>query len=172
MHADSVKSMVHRLENPPINCPRILLSALNNVVIQKHARVGSSVVRRIIEMVEIVGFEPETNELITNTVFEWDQATDSFLYKGHSFLYDKIQEMKGLTSDEMREEVERRIEIVKYMVRKHMVNFREIGALVSSYYKEPEVAFENVKKEIEKMEKREAQKRAVAAQKMRGEVRA
>jgi flagellar protein FlaI len=165
MHADSVKSMVHRLENPPISCPRILLSALNNVIIQKHARVGSSVVRRIIEMVEIVGFEPETNELITNTVFEWDQATDSFLYKGHSFLYDKIQEMKGLTSDEMREEVERRVEIVHYMVRKNMTDFREVGSMVSSYYKEPDVAFEEIKKDIEKMDRLEAQRAAVAATK-------
>jgi flagellar protein FlaI len=165
MHADSVKSMVHRLENPPISCPRILLSALNNVIIQKHARVGSSVVRRIIEMVEIVGFEPETNELITNTVFEWDQATDSFLYKGHSFLYDKIQEMKGLTSDEMREEVERRIEIVHYMVRKNMTDFREVGSMVSSYYKEPDVAFEEIKKEIEKLDRLDAQREAVAAAK-------
>jgi flagellar protein FlaI len=164
MHADSVKSMVHRLENPPISCPRILLSALNNVIIQKHARVGSSVVRRIIEMVEIVGFEPETNELITNTVFEWDQATDSFLYKGHSFLYDKIQEMKGLTSDEMREEVERRNEIIHYMIKKDMTDFREIGSLVSSYYKEPDTAFAEIQKEIEKMERLEAQKAAVEAQ--------
>ncbi|UCG70765.1 MAG: type II/IV secretion system ATPase subunit, partial [Thermoplasmata archaeon] len=168
MHADSVKSMVHRLENPPISCPRILLSALNNVIIQKHARVGSSVVRRIMEMVEIVGFEPETNELITNTVFEWDQATDSFLYKGHSFLYDKIQEMKGLTSDEMREEVERRIEIINYMIRRHMTNFREVGSLVSSYYKEPEAAFEEIKKEIAKMERLEAQRAAVAAKRKGG----
>jgi flagellar protein FlaI len=156
--------MVHRLENPPISCPRILLSALNNVIIQKHARVGSSVVRLIIEMVEIVGFEPETNELITNTVFEWDQATDSFLYKGHSFLYDKIQEMKGLTSDEMREEVERRNEIIHYMIKKDMTDFREIGSLVSSYYKEPDTAFAEIQKEIEKMERLEAQKAAVEAQ--------
>jgi flagellar protein FlaI len=167
MHADSVKSMVHRLENPPISCPRILLSALNNVLIQKHARVGSSVVRRIMDMVEIVGFEPETNELITNTVFEWDQATDSFLYKGHSFLYDKIQEMKGLTSDEMREEVERRIEIINYMIRKHMTDFREVGSLVSSYYKEPEVAFEEIKKNIVKMDRKEAQREAARAKKRR-----
>jgi flagellar protein FlaI len=170
MHADSVKSMVHRLENPPISCPRILLSALNNVVIQKHARVGSSVVRRIIDLVEIVGFEPETNELITNTVFEWDQATDSFIYKGHSFLYDKIQEMKGLTSDEMREEVERRIEIINYMIRKHMTDFKKVGALVSSYYKEPEVAYERIKKQMEKMDRLEAQRAAVEASKRGGKV--
>jgi flagellar protein FlaI len=112
-----------------------------------------------------VGFEPETNELITNTVFEWDQATDSFIYKGHSFLYDKIQEMKGMTSEEMREEVERRIEIVNYMVRKNMTNFRAMGSLVSGYYKEPAVAYQEIKKEIAKMDRLEAQKKAVARKK-------
>ncbi len=61
MHADSVKSMVNRLENPPINTPRILLTALKFVIIQKHARVGDSTVRRITSVVELVGFEPETN---------------------------------------------------------------------------------------------------------------
>src|SRR2546426_981349 len=68
MHADSVKSMVNRLENPPINTPRILLTALNFVIIQSHARIGDSIVRRMKQIVELVGFEPETNELITNTV--------------------------------------------------------------------------------------------------------
>jgi len=40
MHADSVKSMVHRLENPPIALPRILLSSLNIVLLQGQVRVG------------------------------------------------------------------------------------------------------------------------------------
>jgi hypothetical protein len=65
----------------------------------------------------------------------------------------------------MREEVERRIEIVNYMVRKNMTNFREIGSLVSGYYKEPAVAFQKIKKDIAKMDRREAQKRAVARKK-------
>ncbi|HIH00486.1 TPA: type II/IV secretion system ATPase subunit, partial [Thermoplasmata archaeon] len=82
MHADSVKGMVNRLENPPINCPRILLTALRNVLIQTHARVGMDMVRRIKQVIEIVGFEPETNELISNTVYEWDQAGDKFVFKG------------------------------------------------------------------------------------------
>ncbi|MCI4344879.1 MAG: type II/IV secretion system ATPase subunit, partial [Thermoplasmata archaeon] len=75
MHADSVKSMVNRLENPPINTPRILLSALNNVIIQIQARTEKGVVRRLKQVLEIVGFEPETNELITNTVYEWDPGS-------------------------------------------------------------------------------------------------
>jgi flagellar protein FlaI len=149
MHADSVKSMVNRLENPPINCPRILLTALRNVIIQTHARVGMDMVRRIKQLIEIVGFEPETNELISNTVYEWDQGTDKFVFKGHSFLFDKIMEMKNLTHEELLQEFERRVDIVKYMVIKDMSDFRDIWDLIRSYYKDPKGTAERARKDMQ-----------------------
>ena len=148
MHADSVKSMVNRLENPPINTPRILLTALNFVIIQTHARIGDSIVRRIKQVVELVGFEPETNELITNTVYEWDPATDSFLYKGHSFLFDEIMEMKNMTHEEMEAEFQRRVDIINYMREKDMVDFREIAKIVISYYQYPEETAKKIRDEM------------------------
>src|SRR3989449_1075313 len=134
MHADSVKSMVNRLENPPINTPRILLTALNFVIIQSHARIGDSIVRRMKQIVELVGFEPETNELITNTVYEWDAATDTFVYKGHSFLFDEIMEMKNMTHEEMEAEFQRRVDIINYMLQKNLIDFREIAKIVVQYW--------------------------------------
>ena len=148
MHADSVKSMVNRLENPPINTPRILLTALNFVVIQTHARIGDSIVRRIKQIVELVGFEPETNELITNTVYEWDPATDTFVYKGHSFLFDEIMEMKNMTHEEMEAEFQRRIDIINYMVQKEMTDFREIAKIVVAYYQYPEETAKRIRDEM------------------------
>jgi flagellar protein FlaI len=151
MHADSVKGMVNRLENPPINCPRILLTALRNVIIQIHARVGMDMVRRIKQLIEIVGFEPETNELITNTVYEWDQGKDKFLYKGHSFLFDKIMEMKNLTHEAMMEEFNRRVDIIRYMVLKDMEDHLEIWKIIKSYYKEPQQTAAMVRTELAKI---------------------
>ena len=148
MHADSVKGMVNRLENPPINCPRILLTALRNVIIQTHARVGMDMVRRIKQLIEIVGFEPETNELISNTVYEWDQASDKFIFKGHSFLFDKIMEMKNLTHEELQQEFERRVDIVKYMVSKDISDHREIWGLIREYYKDSKGTAEMVRKDL------------------------
>ena len=148
MHADSVKSMVNRLENPPINTPRILLTALKFVIIQKHARVGDSTVRRITQIVELVGFEPETNELITNTVYEWDSGTDSFIYKGHSFLFDEIMEMKNMTHEEMEEEFQRRVDLVNYMVEKDMIDFRQISNVVVSYYQYPDETAKRIRDEM------------------------
>ncbi len=148
MHADSVKSMVNRLENPPINTPRILLTALNFVIVQKHARVGSSTVRRITQMVELVGFEPETNELITNTVYEWDSGTDTFVYKGHSFILDELMEMKNMTHEEMDIEFQRRVDIVNYLVEKNTTDFKEIAELVVSYYQFPDETIKKLRDEM------------------------
>ncbi len=137
MHADSIVSMIHRLENPPINCPRILMTALNNVIIQKIVRTKEGITRRITQLVENVGFEPETNELITNVVFEWDQARDTHKFKGHSYLFDKIMTMKNMTHNEMMEEFERRVDIVKYWVKKEILDFRDIWKTIANYYKDP-----------------------------------
>jgi len=138
MHADSVQSMVHRLENPPINCPRVLLTALSFVIIQKFARIDDEEVRRIQEITEIVAFEPENDELITNTVFKWERSTDSYSYKGHSYNFEEIMTSKNLTQEEIDQEFENRVEVVKYMVEEDMVHYKDISKIVTSYYKEPE----------------------------------
>ncbi|HTT73661.1 MAG TPA: type II/IV secretion system ATPase subunit [Thermoplasmata archaeon] len=137
MHADSVKSMVNRLENPPINTPRILLSALNNVIIQIQAKTEKGVVRRLKQVLEIVGFEPETNELITNTVYEWDPATDTFVFKGHSFLFDKIMEVRNLTTEEMDAEFHRRATVIRYLVDHKITDYRQLWRTIAQYYKDP-----------------------------------
>src|SRR3989454_7655529 len=131
-----------------INTPRILLTALNFVIIQTHARIGDSIVRRIKQVVELVGFEPETNELITNTVYEWDAATDTFVYKGHSFLFDEIMEMKNMTHEEIEAEFQRRIDIVNYMLQKSLTDFREIAKIVVQYYQYPEETAKRVRDEM------------------------
>lgn len=149
MHADSVESMVHRLENPPINCPRVLLTALDFVIIQTFARVNDEEVRRIEEITEIVGFEPESDELITNTVFEWQRESDDFIYKGHSFNFDTIQSMQNYTQEEIMDEFDDRIEVIQYLADEDMTHYKEISKIVTSYYKEPDETLARIRRKTE-----------------------
>ncbi|MEM2869813.1 MAG: type II/IV secretion system ATPase subunit [Thermoplasmata archaeon] len=148
MHADSVKSMVYRLENPPINLPRILLSSLNIVVIQAQVKVGKGIARRIRSIVEIVGIEQETNELITNTVYVWNSADDNFTYNGHSFLFERIMSMKNMTTSQMKEEFKRRVEIIEWMGKANVRNYIEVASIISAYYKDPEATIKKVRSEL------------------------
>jgi flagellar protein FlaI len=151
MHAESVKAMIHRLENPPISCPRILMTALNNVIILSHTKVKENVVRRIKEVVEIVGFEPETEELITNVVFEWNQKDDSYIYKGHSYLFDKIMALKNWTYDEMEQEFARRTKVLEYIYKKNIADYRDIWTIITNYYKDPIPLYDAISKELEEV---------------------
>lgn len=149
MHAESAKAMIHRLENPPISCPRILITALNNVIVLTHTKVKDNVVRRIKEVVEIVGFEPETEELITNVVFEWNQKDDSYLYKGHSYFFDKLMALKNWTYDEMEQEFTRRTKVLNYIFKKDIADYRDIWTIITNYYKDPIPAYDAISKELE-----------------------
>lgn len=139
IHADSVRSMVHRLENPPIDLPRMLVASLNLVLLQGAVKVGRTMGRRVKQITEIVGLEPETNELVTNTVFAWNPATDIFDYSGHSYLFEeKIMRAKNWTSEQMREEFQRRVELIEYMMSVNVKSHHEVAKVVSGYYQNPE----------------------------------
>ncbi|HML27053.1 MAG TPA: type II/IV secretion system ATPase subunit, partial [Methanomethylovorans sp.] len=105
MHADSVQSVVHRLENPPINVPRIMIQALDIVSIQAQVKER---VRRCKSLTEIVGVDPRTGELLTNEVFIWDAAKDSFQYSGRSYMLESIMENRGWNEEKLKDELKKR----------------------------------------------------------------
>ncbi len=148
MHADSVKAMVHRLENPPIALPRILLSSLNLVLLQGQVKVGKGMSRRVKAIVEIVGIEPETNELITNTVYAWNPADDTFVYNGHSFLFERIMNLKNLTSEQMKEEFKRRMEVIEWMGKTNVRGYRDVAKIIAAYFKNSEETIKRVRREL------------------------
>lgn len=152
MHADSAQSIVHRLESPPINLPRILLSALNIIILQGQVRLGNSMVRRVKEIIEIVGIERRTNEIITNTVFKWSPVTDSFKFYGQSSLFDKIGERTNITIKEVLDEWKQRADIIKWMQKNEVRSYLEVAKIVTAYYKEPENTIKMVRNELHKKE--------------------
>ncbi len=106
-HAEDVQAMVHRMENDPINLPRALITALNIVMLQAQVKVGTKMTRRVKSLTEIVGIDPETNELITNSVYTWNPADDTFNYSGHSYVYEKVRMARNWSPREMEREIKR-----------------------------------------------------------------
>ncbi len=147
-HAEDVQAMVHRLENDPIDLPRALLTALNLVMLQGQVKVGTKMTRRVKGLTEIVGMDPETNELITNAVFTWNPADDSFTYSGHSYVYEKVRAVRNWSPREMEREVRRRIEILEYMKKIGVNNYRQVAKIVSAYYKDPDKIMKEVKEKM------------------------
>ncbi|MEW5937063.1 MAG: type II/IV secretion system ATPase subunit [Candidatus Thermoplasmatota archaeon] len=144
-HAEDVQSMVHRMEQPPIEIPRALIAALNLVLMQAQVKVGTKMTRRVKSLTEIVGLDPETNELISNSVYSWNPADDMFNYSGHSYIYEQIAMAKNWTPKEMQREVKRRVDMLSYMQKAGFNNYRQVARLVSAYYKDRDKVMEEVR---------------------------
>ncbi len=144
MHADSIFSVVHRLEGDPINIPRIQLQALNIVAIQAMMRIGRKRVRRIKKIVEIVGIDPTTDDILTNEVFSWNPRKDSFDYYGKGHVLDNVAEQRNWTDKELSEEFDRRKEVIRWMVEKGIKNYVDVGEIIAAYYKNPEAIMKKV----------------------------
>ncbi|MFQ5986157.1 MAG: secretion system protein E, partial [Thermoplasmata archaeon] len=136
--ADDVQSMVHRLENDPINLPRALVAALDIVLLQGQVKVGTEMTRRVKSLTEVIGVDPESDELITNSAYTWNPAEDSFSFSGHSYVYEKIQTARNWTPKRMEQEVKRRLELFQYMERTGVKNYRDVARIASAYFKDPE----------------------------------
>lgn len=147
-HADSVASVVHRIENPPMDVPRNMLSALDFICIQVQARVGGKRIRRNKQIVEILDIDPRTNELITNEVFKWRSATDEHSYSGKSYVLEEIMEAKGWNENRMREELKRRQEVLEWMRIKKIRHYKDVAKILISYHRDPEAVIERVRKDL------------------------
>ncbi|MFA5312743.1 MAG: type II/IV secretion system ATPase subunit, partial [Methanomassiliicoccales archaeon] len=144
-HAEDVQAMVHRMENDPINLPRALLTALDIVMLQAQVKVGTKMTRRVKSLTEVVGMDPETGELITNSVFTWNPADDSFNYSGHSYIFEKVRAIKSWSPREMEREMQRRVEILDYMRKLGVNNYRQVAKIISAYYRNPDKLIKEVR---------------------------
>ncbi|MGQ9587832.1 MAG: type II/IV secretion system ATPase subunit [Thermoplasmata archaeon] len=147
-HAEDVQAMVHRMENDPINLPRALVTALNIVLLQAQVKVGTKMTRRVKSLTEIVGIDPETNELITNSVYTWNPADDTFNYSGHSYVYEKVRMARNWSPREMEREIRRRVDILEYMKRIGIDSHRKVATIISAYYKDPELVMKEVRAKL------------------------
>lgn len=107
-HADSFASLVHRLEQPPIGIPRALLAALSVVTVQVAVRRPGGVVRRIREVAELDGIDPDSGELLSRRVFTWDPLADRIEFHPPSLIVDRFAAQRNLTGPEALAELDRR----------------------------------------------------------------
>lgn len=138
MHADSVPSAIHRLENPPISVPRNMIQALDIMCIQAQTYSKGKRVRRNLKLVEIVDIDPNTHNIRTNDVFVWDSNTDSFHRTGESKALMDIRIHRGWNAMDVNNELRNRQRVLEYMVDKDISDFKLISTIINTYQSNPE----------------------------------
>jgi flagellar protein FlaI len=140
IHAGSIAELLHRVENEPMNIPRVLFQALDAVAFPAQVTVGQNRVRRVTGVTEILEVDATTNELLTNDAFRWEPTTDSFTYLGRSFVLEEIAQRAGKDLDAVTAELRRKEAYLKLMDRSHMTYFRDVSRAIATYYVDPAAA--------------------------------
>ena len=148
-HADSIQSLVHRLENKPIEIPRVLIPALDGISIQIQTRVGGKRVRRNKGIIEIIGIDPHSHELLTNEAFRWDNTVDEFLFTGKSYILEKIMMKANLNRVEIMDEMKRRQLVIEWCLKKSIRDYKDFARVVAEYYVHPEDVMRQVYEDMQ-----------------------
>jgi len=137
MHADSVDTVVKRLETPPIELSPTLINVLDAVCVMTHAVVKKQETRKLKEIVEIINITPD-GVALTNTPFTWNPSDDSFYFKRNSKIFEKIYRMTGMKMEEIELEFRRRVKLIYILYQKKIFGFERVGEIINEYYKTPE----------------------------------
>lgn len=136
MHADSVDTLIRRLQTPPISLSPTLINTLDCVAIASHVVVNSQESRRIREIVEIVNVNADGTAMV-NTPYKWDPTNDIFYYKKQSKVFEKISAKTGASVEKLQREMVARARLLVEMYKKKIVGFDEVAAVINEYHKNP-----------------------------------
>ncbi len=137
MHADSVDTLVKRLETPPINLSPTLLNTLDCVAVMTHAVIQRQQTRRLREIIEIINVD-DKGIALTNTPFIWNAREDVFYFKRDSKVFEKIARKYGLTINELNEEFELRSKLLYELQKRKIFDFNKTQKIINEYHKDPD----------------------------------
>lgn len=145
MHAGRVEDVIYRLETPPINLSPSLVDTLDLILIMTHAREKGESDRRVKEVDEIQSVDPETGKAREVRYYYWMSDKDDFgKFAGDSWYLQELSRIKGLSINELKNEIEKRKEILEWMQKKNISYFKDVSALFAEYYQSPNKVLEKV----------------------------
>ncbi|MDZ7688267.1 MAG: type II/IV secretion system ATPase subunit [Halobacteriales archaeon] len=143
-HADSVDSLIDRLENDPLNVPRRMVQALDIVSVQKQIVHGGKRVRRNSEIVEI-GDSGTGDSIRTKSVFKWDAATDEHRKLAEPSLLQDIARTNGWGEERLKEELRRRREVLEFLVGDETTDHEKVGSMIHMFWHDQDWVVEGIR---------------------------
>ncbi len=139
-HAASVERVVQRLTGDPINIPKTFMDNLNFILIQSAVWREGIMVRRVLSVNEIIGYDPKSDAIIYIPVFIWDPVKDRFVFSGRGASYlleEKVAPMRGISRINMKkiyDELDLRAQFLRALVERKIFNYFDVWRAVVKVY--------------------------------------
>ena len=145
IHAESVEAVINRLESEPMNIPKPLIAMTDVIMIMNRTEIDGRPARRTSTTTEVVEFNHEKSDIVTEEVFNWNPRFDAFSPVGKSVLLQKHMNKMGTDEEEIRRELNRRQTVLEWMTREGIRRYTDVANIIREYYASPERVFQKAR---------------------------
>ncbi|HWH07818.1 MAG TPA: type II/IV secretion system ATPase subunit [Candidatus Thermoplasmatota archaeon] len=139
-HASSVQKMIQRFTSDPINVPVTFMDNLNVCMIQMAVYNKGRMLRRVLAIEEIEGYNEQAGGVLTRRVFNWDPVKDVHQFRGRNNSYileQKIAEKAGYADKrKIYEELDLRTHILDRMIQLGIYDYYEVNRIIARFNEE------------------------------------
>lgn len=134
LHSNSARETITRLTNSPMSVPKIMISAIDFIIMQNRIYTSSGMsYRRITEVAEVVGIEEGVVQL--NKIFEWNPKKDLIdNICVSSKTLDEISKLSGKSLNDLYFEINNRKNVLKHMINQNIRSVEEVKTVLELYY--------------------------------------
>jgi len=145
IHAESVESVINRLESEPMNIPKPLIAMTDVIMVMSRTEINGRPARRTTATAEVVDFNQNTKNIVTEEVFRWKAKEDYFDFSGHSSLLEEHMKKDDLSDEEIRRELQRRKIVLEWMVKKGIRRYIDVANVIREYYANSDRVFQKAR---------------------------
>ena len=134
VHANSSHETITRLNNAPMNVPKIMINSIDFIIMQNRIyNKDKGSIRRVTEVVEITGMELDNLQL--NKIYEYDPSEDKLEFRAISCnVLNKIASMKGLSYRDILDEIDKREKYLLENMNLSMEDIDDAEEIINNYY--------------------------------------
>ena len=144
LHSNDARETITRLTNEPMSVPKIMIGAIDFIIMQNRIYTPSGVsFRRISEVAEVVGIEEGVVQL--NKIFEWNPESDEIDKVGiSSKTLSQITSLSGKSHEEIEREIENRQIVLNHMVKQDIRSVDDVKSILDLFYKDSEKVLDRI----------------------------
>ena len=138
LHSNDARETITRLTNEPMSVPKIMITAIDFIIMQNRIYMPNGVsYRRISEVAEVVGIEDGTVQL--NKIFEWNPENDKIEnISVASKTLSEIAKLSGNALNDLYKEIGNRQLVLEHMVNQNIRSVDDVKSVFELYYKNPQ----------------------------------
>ena len=144
LHSNDARETITRLTNPPMSVPKIMIQAIDFIIMQNRIYTPSGIsYRRISEVAEVVGIEEGTVQL--NKIFQWNPERDMIENVSvASNTLQQLSELSGKSINDLYKEIENRKLVLNHMVKQNIRSIHDVSKVLELYYKDPQKVLKQI----------------------------